>query len=178
MSVLQTPRLVMRWLDFSDAPFLLELLNSPGWLRWIGDRQVRTLEDARNYVRNGPMALREKFGYALLQVSLKTDDQPIGICGLLKRAHLDTPDIGFAFLPAFSGMGYALEAAQAVLQWGRALGERRVLAITLPDNQASIRLLDKLGMQQQGLLPINEQGEALLLLATPDEVPLRASGES
>lgn len=164
-----TDRLQLDWLEFADAPFLLELLNSPGWLRWIGDRQVRNLEDARNYVRHGPMASREAHGFALLRVCLPAADgmTPIGVCGLLKRAHLDAPDLGFAFLPAYSGQGYAQEAARAVLDWGRALGHHRVLAITLPDNASSIRLLERVGLRRGELLPVNENGDRLLLMATP-----------
>lgn len=159
---LHTARLRLDWLQAEDVPFLLELLNSPGWLRWIGDRQVRDPQAARNYLEQGPQQMRRQHGFALLRVSLA--GVPIGLCGLLRREHLDAPDLGFAFLPAYAGQGYAQEAAQAVLHWARQLGHDRVLAITLPDNSASIRLLERVGMQRVGLLPVDHKGDELLLL--------------
>jgi RimJ/RimL family protein N-acetyltransferase len=146
--VLETKRLTLRRLDESDAAFMLALLNEPSFHRYIGDRGVRTEEEARAYIRNGPMASYETFGFGLWLVLRKEDDAPIGICGLLKRDTLPDVDVGFAIRPAFWSMGYALESAAGVLAYGReALKLPRVAAIVQADNQASIRLLGKLGLQ-------------------------------
>ncbi|MEZ4413714.1 MAG: GNAT family N-acetyltransferase [Gemmatimonadales bacterium] len=145
--VLETERLTLRRLDETDAEFILGLLNEPSFHQYIGDRGVRTEEDARAYIRNGPMASYEKFGFGLWLVLRKDDGAPIGICGLLKRDTLPDVDVGFALRPAFWGMGYALESAAGVLAHGReALTLPRVAAIVQADNQASIRLLGKLGL--------------------------------
>src|SRR6185503_20091394 len=106
MKVLETERLILRWLSVEDAAFILELVNDPGWLRFIGDRGVRTLEDARNYILNGPVAMYQRVGFGLYLVELKQSATPIGICGLIERAGLEDIDIGYAFLPAFRGQGY------------------------------------------------------------------------
>jgi RimJ/RimL family protein N-acetyltransferase len=146
--VLETERLTLRRLGEADAAFMLGLLNEPSFHQYIGDRGVRTEEEARAYLRNGPMASYEKFGFGLWLVQRKGDGAPIGICGLLKRDTLPDVDVGFALRPAFWGAGYALEAAAGVLAYGReAFALSRVAAIVQADNQASIRLLGKLGLQ-------------------------------
>src|SRR3954463_1726291 len=101
MKVLETDRLILRHLSTADAEFILELLNDPSFLRYIGDKQVRTLEDARRYVLDGPVKSYERYGFGLNLVELKSEAKPIGICGILKRDTLPDPDIGFAFLPAY-----------------------------------------------------------------------------
>lgn len=147
MRVLETERLQLRCLTTDDAEFILELLNEPSWLRFIGDRGVRTLEDARAYIVNGPGAMYERHGVGLYLVESKSDATPLGICGLIRRDALEDIDIGFAFVPRHWGKGYALESAAAVLEHGRdSLGLRRIVAITSLDNDSSIRLLEKLGM--------------------------------
>jgi RimJ/RimL family protein N-acetyltransferase len=148
MSVLETERLNLRGFTFDDAPFILTLLNDPAFLRFIGDKKVRTLEDARQYMANGPMASYAQHGFGLNLVELKDSQTPIGMCGLLKREDLPDPDIGFAFLPDFRSKGFAFEAASAVLNDARErLKLNRFLAIVNPDNDASINLLEKLGMK-------------------------------
>ena len=148
MSVLQTERLNLRELTLDDAPFILTLLNEPSFLRFIGDKKVRTLEAARQYLLNGPMASYAHHGFGLNLVELNDSHTPIGICGLLKREELPDPDIGFAFLPDFWGKGFAYEAAVAVMNDARErLKLNRVLAIVNPDNDASIKLLERLGMK-------------------------------
>jgi RimJ/RimL family protein N-acetyltransferase len=155
MIVLRTARLRARHLHIEDAPFILQLVNEPSWLRFIGDKGVRTLDDARGYLRNGPLAMYEQYGYGLYLLELEADGTPIGMCGLLKRDTLPDADIGFALLPGFWGQGYAFEAAAAVLDLGRrAFDLRRVLAITSLDNDSSIRLLEKLGLQFERLLEL------------------------
>ena len=147
MTVFQTERLTLRRLDSGDADFIYALTNDPDWLRWIGDRGIRTREDALAYIENGPVAMYAQVGFGLYAVVPKEGGAPIGMCGLLKRAWLDDADIGFAYLPRFRGAGYALEAAAGTLEYARStLGIERVLAIVSPGNAASIRLLEKLGM--------------------------------
>lgn len=113
--IVETPRLYLREAHEDDAAFIVTLLNEPGFIRYIGDRKVRTLDDARGYIAK----LREHYqrhGFGLYTVVLKDRETPIGICGLLKRDALESPDIGFAFLSAYEGHGYAYEAASASLR--------------------------------------------------------------
>jgi RimJ/RimL family protein N-acetyltransferase len=152
MLVLETERLLLRPLTTDDAPFILTLLNEPSFLRFIGDKKVRNLEDARQYILTGPMASYERHGLGLLAVELKASQTPIGMCGLLKREELPEPDIGFAYLPDFWGQGFAFEAAKAVMNDARdSLKLNRVLAIVNPDNDASIKLLERLGLKFERL---------------------------
>ena len=148
MTVLQTGRIALRRLTTDDASFIRELVNEPSWIRFIGDRGVRSEEDARAYLVRGPIAMYERHGFGLWMCEEKASGQPLGICGLIKRDTLEDVDIGFAFLPRFWGQGYAHEAAAAVLDYGREVLELdRIVAITSPDNVASIRLLEKLGLR-------------------------------
>lgn len=157
MTVLETERLILRRLTTDDAEFILRLLNEPSWLRFIGDRGVKTLDDASNYIRTGPMASYERFGFGLYLMQLKGSGTPIGICGLVKRDALEHPDIGFALLPEFWGNGYAYESAAAVMALGKdVLGLSRILAVTNPDNYGSIRVLEKLGMRPEGTVTLSE----------------------
>ena len=167
MIVLETERLFLRGFDVADAEFILALLNEPSFLRYIGDKKVRTVEDATQYILNGPVASYERNGFGLCRVELKEAHTPIGMCGLLKREELPDPDIGFAFLPDFWNKGFALEAAAAVLKDARErLKLKRVLAITNQDNEASIRLLQKLGLQIEGVIKMSTDSAELFLLAT------------
>ena len=144
--IIQTERLKLRKLTYEDSGFLLELLNSPGWLRFIGDKNVHTAQDAHVYLIDGPLQSYTLNGFGLSMVELKTDDVPIGVCGLLKREFLSTPDIGFAYLPQFHGKGYAHEMAQAILKHAKEiLNISTVGAFTLENNLKSIQLLKKLG---------------------------------
>ena len=147
MTLLETERLILRELTFDDAQFILTLLNDPAFLRYINDKNVRNLEDARQYMLNGPMASYARNGFGLYLVELKDSSVPVGLCGLLKREELPDADIGFAFLPDYWGKGFAFESARAVMNDARErLKLKRVLAIVMPDNHASIKLLEKLGM--------------------------------
>src|SRR6476660_9773637 len=133
-------------------PFILALLNEPSFLRFIGDKKVRTIQDAEQYILNGPVASYERHGFGLCLVALKDTHPSIGICGLLKRDELPDPDIGFAFLPDFWNKGFAFESAAAVLQDARErLHLDRILAITNQDNGPSIKLLQKLGLHIERL---------------------------
>ncbi|MFN7928825.1 MAG: GNAT family N-acetyltransferase [Blastocatellia bacterium] len=144
MKVCATERLQLRRFTLDDAAFILQLLNEPSFLTNIGDKGVRTVDDAREYLRTGPLASYAQHGFGLLLVELQ--NTPIGMCGILKRDGLDAPDIGYALLPRYWSQGYAIEAATAVLQYAYiTLQLNRILAITKPDNTASIRVLEKLG---------------------------------
>jgi RimJ/RimL family protein N-acetyltransferase len=148
MTVLETERLSLRPITVDDAEFILALLNEPSFLHYIGDKQVRNLEDARQYILNGPVASYQRHGLGLLLAELRESRTPIGMCGLLKRDELPEPDIGFALMPDFWNKGFAFEAAAAVLQDAHdRLKLQRILAITSLDNDASIKLLERLGFK-------------------------------
>lgn len=169
---LATARLRIRELTPADAPFILALLNDPDFIRNIGDRNVRTPDDARRYIEAGPMASYARHGFGLCLVQT-IDGEAIGICGVLKRDELPAPDIGFAFLPAYRSQGYALEAATAVLTYVRdVLRMPRLLAIVNPANQASIRLLERLGLAFDRIVRLSERSAELALYAvTFDRIP-------
>jgi RimJ/RimL family protein N-acetyltransferase len=165
--VLTTERLILRRFVVDDAPFIFKLLNDPSWLRFIGDKGVKTLDDARDYIRKGPVAMYERVGFGLYLTELKAGGIPIGMCGLIKRDSLDDVDIGFAYLPKFRGQGYAHEAARAVLAYGKDIVElKRVVAITSPDNASSARLLEKLGMKLTKTVKLAGDDDELRLYAT------------
>lgn len=147
--VIETKRLRLRRFTPADAAFALELVNDPAWLRFIGDRGVRTLDDARGYIGK-ITAMYEKHGFGSWLVELKADGSPIGTCGIIQRDTLPEVDLGLAFLPQYRGQGYAYEAAAATLAYGRSqFGLKRILAIVSPDNISSIGLLVKLGMKPE-----------------------------
>ena len=167
MIILQTDRLILRRLSAGDAEFILELLNQPSFLRHIGDKGVRSTDEAVNYIQTGPLASYERFGFGLYLVELKDKAVPIGICGLLKRDSLPDVDVGFAFLPDYWSRGYAFEAAAAVINYGKeVLGLRRIVAITSLDNEASIKLLEKLGLKFEGLIKLGEDQREVRLFGT------------
>ena len=166
MKVLDTQRLVLRWLEAGDAAFILRLVNEPSWLRYIGDKGIKSLRDAEDYMQSGPVDMCQRLGFGLWLAELKPNHVPIGICGLIKRETLDDVDIGFALLPEFCKQGYALEAAAATLGFARArLKLSRVVAITSQDNEASGKLLEKLGFQMERLLRMDGDEEELKLFA-------------
>ncbi len=156
--VLDTRRLTLRRIEPADAGFILEITNDADWLRHIGDRGIRSLDDARRYITDGPRAMYERHGFGLYLVILRDTGTPIGLCGPVKRDWLDDADIGFAFLPAFRGRGYALEAAAATLEYCRTtLGLRRIAAIVSPGNADSLQLLGRLGLRfERMVVPPNE----------------------
>ena len=164
MKVLETRRLILRQLSSEDAEFILQLLNEPSWIRFIGNKGVRTLEDARSYILNGPVDMYSRLGFGLYLVEEKEEGLAIGICGLIKRDTLEDVDIGFAFLPAFWGNGYAYESASAVMKYGRTnFGLNRLAAITSGDNYVSVRLLEKLGFNFEKMLKLSEAGDEVRL---------------
>lgn len=144
--VLRTARLRLRVADANDAAFYLALVNDPDFIAYIGDRGLRTLDAAARAIEDGPVAMQRTRGHSLYIVERIEDGQPVGMSGLIKRDTLDDVDIGYAFLPAHRGCGYAFEAAQAVAAHAARIGIARLVAITNPANAASIGLLRKLGM--------------------------------
>ncbi|MVM38231.1 GNAT family N-acetyltransferase [Spirosoma sp. HMF3257] len=161
--MLETERLLLDKLTVEDAPFMLELLNTPLWLKFIGDRGVRTLDDARQYILNGAIKSYEQHGFGPFLVKVKDNGVPIGMCGLFKRDTLEDMDIGFAFLPDSIGKGYGFEAATAVMTYARnGLGATRIIGITNPDNQNSIHLLEKLGFSFERTVHLSAGDEVLL----------------
>lgn len=167
MTVLETDRLVLRKLSAEDAEFIVDLLNQPSFLRYIGDKGVRNTEDAVRYIETGPQASYARFGFGLYLVELKESGTSIGMCGLLKRDLLPDVDVGFAFLPGYWSQGYAFEAAGAVMTLGReGLGLKRIVAITSLDNAASIRLLEKIGLRFERLIKLGDDQEEVRLFGT------------
>ncbi|MBK7035630.1 MAG: GNAT family N-acetyltransferase [Bacteroidetes bacterium] len=158
-----TERLVLREVNINDADFILDLLNSKGWLQFIGDRNVRSLPDAEKYIADRIVKSYIDHGLGLYLVELKTSGTAIGLCGLIKRETLDDIDIGFAFLPEYNGFGYAFEAAISTLQFAfESLEINRLVAITTPDNINSIKLLEKIGMQFEKKILFEEKEELFL----------------
>lgn len=167
MKVLETERLILRRLTVEDGEFILELVNDPAWLRFIGDRGVRTLDGARDYILKSIVAMYERLGFGLYLTELKGEGIPIGICGLIKRDALEDVDIGFAFLPKFRGEGYAYESASAVMAYGkRTFGLNRIVAITSPDNHVSARLLEKLGFKFERMIKLSDDSAEINLFAS------------
>jgi len=166
LNVLETKRLILRRFELEDAAFILELVNDPAWLEHIGDRNVRTLEDARAYLRNGAIDMYERVGFGMYVVTLKESGESIGTCGLIKRETLDDVDIGFAFLPQFRGQGFALESAAATLEHGKtAFGLRRIVAIVSPGNRRSIRILERIGLKFERAITLPGDEEEISLYA-------------
>jgi RimJ/RimL family protein N-acetyltransferase len=164
--VIETDRLRLRRLSLDDAEFILLLLNEPSFIKNIGDRGVRTVDDARGYIVKGPITSYEKFGFGLWMVETKSPATPVGICGLLKRDVLDDVDIGYALLPEFWSQGYALESAAAVIAYAaEMLGLKRVVAVTNSDNQSSIRLLEKMGFKYERMVRLSEDAPEIKLFA-------------
>jgi len=173
--ILETERLQLRRLSVDDVEFILRLLNEPSFIQNIGDRGVRTVDDARGYIVKGPITSYEKFGFGLWMVETKSPVAPIGICGLLKRDALEDVDIGYALLPEFWSQGYALEAASAVVLYAREkLGLKRVAAVTNSDNQSSIRLLEKMGFKYERMVRLSEDSAEIKLFVIEIQEALRS----
>ena len=166
--ILETERLLLREIESTDAGFVLDLLNQPSFKKYIGDRGVRTTEQAREYIATRFTNSYEENGFGLYLVERNVDGTPIGVCGFVKRRELDDPDIGFALLPQFEKNGFAFEAADAVMRYGReTLGLLRVLAITTIDNESSGRLLEKIGLSFKHEIVLRD--ETLKLFSTVRE---------
>jgi RimJ/RimL family protein N-acetyltransferase len=168
-SIIQTPRVDLRELDLADAEYILQLLNEPGFIRFIGDKGVRTLADARDYLLQGPIASYARNGFGLYAACLR-DGTPIGMCGLVKREGLDDPDVGFAFLSRYWSKGYAVESAGAVLTHAaEVLHQKRIVAITSPDNWSSISVLEKIGFKFERMIRLVDHSPELKLFGVSRE---------
>ncbi len=179
MKILETERTILREVTKDDAEFILDLLNQPLFIRYIGDRKVRKISEAVEYIESRFIGSYQKFGFGMWAVELKreilksalTDVQtsvfehtPIGICGFVKRAALPDADIGFAFLPQFEKKGYAFESANAALKYGKdVLNLKKILAVTSRDNESSGRLLEKLDFKFERLIKLPPEAEELKL---------------
>ena len=162
MQVLETKRLILRHLCVDDAGFIIRLLNEPSFIRHIGDKGVRTDEDAKLYLQRGPIDSYDRFGYGLNRVELKKSGEPIGICGLVRREDLDDADIGFALLEQHWSQGYAAESAEAVMRHAReTLNLQRIVAIVASDNHSSIKLLDKIGLTFERMIQWGDDDKEL-----------------
>jgi RimJ/RimL family protein N-acetyltransferase len=167
VNILETEGLNLRQITTGDAVFILGLLNEPSFLRNIGDKGVRTVDDSIQYIVNGPLESYGRLGFGLWLVELKDSKVPIGICGLVKRDALPDVDIGYAFLPRFWSMGYAYESASAVMSYAmNVLGLKRLLAITSHDNAGSIKVLEKLGLKFDRMVRLSEGEPEIKLFAS------------
>ena len=156
MKPIETERLILRPMTEEDAEFILELVNEPSFIQNIGDRNVRTIADARSYIMNGPIASYDKNGFGLDLLVLKETGESIGMCGLIRRNGLDDVDIGYALLPKFWSRGYAVEAAQATKAYAKdVIGLKRIVAITDPANAGSIRVLEKIGLRFERMVRLS-----------------------
>ncbi|MFM8516698.1 MAG: GNAT family N-acetyltransferase [Nevskiaceae bacterium] len=167
---IETPRLVLEEFTLPDAAFIVELLNQPSFIEFIGDRGVRTTTDAERYLREGPMSSYRQHGHGLLKVRLRETATTLGMCGLVRRDTLPHADIGFALMPQFWNAGYVTEAARAAIDDGRTrLGLTTVLGITSPHNVRSIHVLGKLGLQfvEERSLAAGASPVRIFALATP-----------
>jgi RimJ/RimL family protein N-acetyltransferase len=167
MIIIETERLILQEFITDDALFILKLVNCPTWLQFIGDRNVKTKEEAANYILNWAMHSYKKHGFGSYLVRLKIMEEPIGACGLFKREGLQDIDLGFALLPQYTGFGYALEAASAVLAYAKeTLKLNRIVAITTGNNTNSINLLQKLNMHFEKLIKLPNEEKEFMLFAT------------
>lgn len=161
--LLETPRMYLRQPGEGDESFVLELLNSPGWIQWIGDRGIRTPDEAAHYIRSGPQKSFRENGFGLCVLVLKSNRKCIGLCGLIKREELPAPDLGFALLPAYYRQGYTREAAKAVIRSASRFPDIQELkAIVVPENTASVQLLLQLGFTEDGIHITPDTQERLL----------------
>lgn len=166
MNIIETNRLILRKFILDDAGFVLELLNSPSWLKYIGDRNVKNLEDAKNYISDKLISSYIKNGFGLYEIILKKDNIPVGMCGLIKRDTLENIDLGFALSPVFTGNGYAFEAAFATLNYAKTvLKLERIIAITTTENKNSIKLLEKLKFVFEKMVLLSNEEEELMLFS-------------
>jgi RimJ/RimL family protein N-acetyltransferase len=166
MIVLETERLQLCRLSFDYCEFIVELVNEPSFKRYIGDKNVNSQDEARRYLREGPIGNYEQFGYGLFLVNLRDTETPAGICGLVRREEFEDPDIGFAFLKRYRENGYASESAKAVLEYGfETLELRRIIALADPDNEPSLRLLEKLGFAYEREVRMSEDDHDINLFS-------------
>jgi RimJ/RimL family protein N-acetyltransferase len=162
--VAETERLKLREFTKDDAPFVVELLNTPEWIKFIGDRNVHSIDDAREYVSNRLISSYHRFGFGLYMVELKESSKPIGMCGLVRREALEDVDLGFAILPDYVGFGYGQEAGRAAMEVAKKkVKSKRLVAITMVDNSSSIKLLQKLGFNFEKTVNLAGEDQTLMM---------------
>jgi len=155
--IIETRRTTLRELTPDDAVFIRELVNHPSFLANIGDKGVQSLDDAKQFILDGPWRREQPAGYGQFLVELKANGRPIGVCGLLYRERLEVSDVGCAFMPEFWRQGFALETATAVMEYGRSvLGVEKIVGLTAEHNHASIALLGKLGMSFEKMVKMTD----------------------
>jgi RimJ/RimL family protein N-acetyltransferase len=167
VQVAETKRLILRHFRIEDGEFIVRLLNESAFKKFIGDKGVRTVDDAKTYLVDGPLDSYDRFGYGLNVVELKESGKPVGMCGLVRRVSLDDADIGYAFLEQYRSNGYAVESANAIMKHARdTLGLQRIVAIVAPENYSSLRLLEKIGLTFERTIRLTDAGEELQLFAS------------
>ena len=165
--ILETERLILREMNDDDASFMLQIVNVPEFIEYVGDRGVRTVDDAIKYVNDGPVASYAEHGFGLWLVELRETGEKLGICGFVKRDNLDDVDIGFGFLPQYWSKGYAYESAIATMEYGRStLGLKRIIGVTNPDNESSVGLLEKIGLKFERMVQMAEGEKEIELFAS------------
>lgn len=164
MNLIETERLLLRNVCLDDAPFIVELVNDPAFIRFIGDKGVRTVEEAKTFLEQGILKSYRENGFGLYLTLQKSDHQPIGLSGLVRRPGLEHVDVGFAFLPAYCAMGYGTESARAVMAYAREeLEIEQIVGITDQKNVASIGVLEKLGLRFERLICLPGSDEEIRL---------------
>jgi [ribosomal protein S5]-alanine N-acetyltransferase len=176
---IRTDRLTIRWFDLGDAPFILRLINEPAWLEHIGDKGVNSVQAAEDYLTTGPIAMYARYGFGLNLVLLTESQEPIGMCGLLKRDSLEDVDLGFAYLEEFWGQGFGKESVEAMMCYSRkAFHLERVVAITSPKNTRSERLLNRVGFYFDREIRLSSDSDQLNLWRREFENILPVNSES
>jgi len=171
--ILETERLLLREFEEEDAGFIFRLLNSPGWLKFIGPRGIQTEENAKDYINSKLRKAYAELGFGFYLIELKSSGESAGMCGLVKREGLDDVDVGFALLPEYEGMGYAYDAAAAIVEYaGKTLHIKTLSAITIPGNKSSIRLLEKIGLRFSKMIRIPNDPEELMLFTNHQSIKL------
>ncbi|MBE2217103.1 MAG: GNAT family N-acetyltransferase [Ignavibacteria bacterium] len=171
--ILDTDRLILREFEEEDAGFILRLLNSPGWLKNIGPRGIQTEENAKEYINSKLRKAYTELGFGFYLIELKSGGESVGMCGLVKREGLDDVDVGFALLPEYEGMGYAYEAATAIVEYAaNILNISSLSAITIPSNSSSIKLLEKIGLRFSKMIRIPNDPEELMLFTNHQSIKL------
>jgi RimJ/RimL family protein N-acetyltransferase len=167
MIIAETKRLIISKFTTEDAPFYLKLVNTPHWIQYIGDRNIKTLDQAINALKEGNIKSYKDNGFGFYKLLLKDNKlKPIGTCGLIKRNTLDDVDIGFAMLPEYERKGFGYEASLEIIKLAKhKFNLKRIVAITLPNNKGSIALLGKLGLNYEKTVFPFDADEELLLFA-------------
>jgi ribosomal-protein-alanine N-acetyltransferase len=164
--LIETERLTMRRITPHDADLMLAVWNDPAFVRYVGDRGIRTIEQAAKAIEEGAMRLFSEHGFGPYRMALKTDDTAVGICGIFAREGMDEPDLGFSVLPEFCKRGFAYESAVAVIRHARVdLKLPRLTAIVSPENAASVGLIEKLGLQFERMIRLPGENSDISLYA-------------